>query len=86
MTNGKIDDAQVEAILSGGQDAVNRYMVETLQQVVACVEETPRDIERAVRTQKAKCGAENKRAVYALLATLGTCVGLATPYVLELIR
>jgi hypothetical protein len=85
MSNGKIDDAQVEVILSGGQEAVNRYVVTTLQQVVECVEETPNAIETAICAQKARCAAENKRAIRALCAALGAVIGLATPYVIAAI-
>ena len=86
MSNGTIDDAQVEAILSGGQPSVNRYVVETLQVVVACVEATPAAIENAIDDHKKKCRGQSKRAVCGFFTALGACIALATPYVLQLFR
>ena len=82
--NRRIGDAQVDAILNGDDDPFKVYVVKTLHQLIQCVEDTPTAIEKAVREQKAKCAGENKRAVYMLLAALGTCLGLATPYILAL--
>jgi len=35
VSNGRIDTAQIEAILAGDQDAVNKYLVTTLAEVLA---------------------------------------------------
>ena len=80
----RLGDAQVDAILNGDSDPFKIYVVTTLHQLIQCVEETPAAIENAVCDQREKCQDENKRAIYMLLATAGTCLGLATPYILAL--
>lgn len=85
MVNGSIDAAQTEAILGGGQEKVNRYLVTTLQQLISLSEAVPADLERAIRAHKVACRAQSRKTLYGFIATSGACVGLATPYVLKLL-
>lgn len=86
MTNGKIDDAQVKAILGGDDDPFKVYVAETLQQLVNCAEDEPAIVAAAICTHKKTCRGESRRAFYGFLTALGACVGLATPYILQLFR
>lgn len=84
MTNGRIDGAQIEAILLSGQPAVNRYLVESMQVVIGAVEETPEAIAKAVHEHHKACRRQSRALFYGLLGALATCLALATPYILRL--
>ena len=85
MTNGAIDATQVEAILSGGQPSVNRYMVTTLQQLIVSVEDNPDAIARAVRAHQRDCRGQSRKQLVAIASAIGAIIGLATPYLLHLL-
>ena len=84
MVNGTIDAAQIEAILGGGQEKVNRYLVTSVQQVIALSEAAPAELERAIRAHQSTCRVQARKARYGAFAACGACLGLATPYVLRL--
>lgn len=85
MSNGTIDAAQVEAILGGGQDQVNRYVVTTLEQLIVATEAYPTNIAAAVHAHGVACRRRSRRTLYGFIAACGTCAGLATPYILKFI-
>jgi len=85
MANTTIDTAQVEAILGGGQERVNRYVVTTLAILITRSEAVAADTDEKIREHKQQCRGQSRRTLYALLAAIGTSVGLVTPYVLKLL-
>ena len=69
MSNGKIDDAEVDAILSGGREKVDRFLIVSVLEIREAIEDV----------------AHSRRYLYGLLSAACICVGLATPYVLHLV-
>lgn len=83
MSNGRIDAAQVEAILSAGREEIDRYLVSTLAVLIERVEALPAETDRKIAAHQTECRGQSRRTLYALLTAIGTCIGLATPYILE---
>jgi len=82
-TNDRIDRAQVEAILAGGQEQVNRYLVTTLAVLITRSEAVGTETDEKIRRHRDNCRGQSRRTFYGFLVACGTCVGLLTPYILR---
>lgn len=69
MSNGKIDEAQVEALLNAGQPAINRYLVTSMGEMRRVMDDLPDTLAAAVSDAVATCQ-EHHAGQQAELATL----------------
>ena len=85
MDDERIDETQVEAILSAGRAQVDRYVVTTLAVLVERTARIEREIDERIRIHQEACRGQSRKTLYGFIAAVGTCLGLATPYLLRLI-
>ena len=83
MSNGRIDEAEVRAILSGGRGQVDAYLVRAVHELTAAVEEFPDMLAQAIAEHSADCHARSRRQAVTIASVIGTAIGLATPYVIR---
>jgi len=86
MSNGAIDKAEVEAILSSGQrEKIDRYLVESVHQLTTVVELFPAVVAEAVAVHRATCRTQSRKHVAAVAGAIGAGVALATPYIIHML-
>ena len=85
MSNGRIDEAEVQAILSGGRSQVDAYLVRAVHELTAAVEEFPDMLAQAIAEHHSSCKRKSRKQVIAIASAIGTAIGLATPYIIHAI-
>ena len=84
MSNGAIDKAEVEAILSSGQrEKIDRYLVESVHQLTTVVEKFPAVVAEAIHSHRTACRAQSRKRVAVVASAVGATVGFLTPYVIH---
>lgn len=59
MNNGRVTEAEINAILSGGRDEIDRYLVTCAIQTKKIMDDLPESIAEAVADAVASCRAES---------------------------
>lgn len=83
MSNGKIDEAEVQAILSGGRSEVDAYLVRAVHELTRAVEDMPDMLAEAIAEHSTTCRARSRKQAVAIASVISAAIGLATPYVIH---
>lgn len=81
MSNGKIDEATVEALLLGPQADRDRYLLICAVETRRAIDDIPGIIERAIEQQRRK----DFRTVTVIATVIATIISLLTPYITRMI-
>jgi len=81
MSNGAIDHARIEALLSGDSCEVDRYMLTAVCEIQRRIEDMPDEIAAALASQRKK----DMRLVIGIASMAATIIALTTPYLLRVI-
>jgi hypothetical protein len=84
MSNGKIDEAEVQAILSGGRSEVDAYLVRAVHELTRAVEDMPDMLAEAIAEHRADCRGHSRKQVIGLASAVSAAIGLATPFIIRL--
>jgi len=77
------DQAEIDAILSGGRREVDRYLVTGVHRLTITVEEIPGMIALAIAEHQSSCRSQSRRQLVGIASAIGAVVGLLTPYVIH---
>lgn len=80
MTNGKIDDAKIEALLHGSQNDRDRYLLTCAVETRRAIENVPDLVAEAIEEQRRK----DFRIVSLMAGGVAAIISLITPYILRL--
>lgn len=83
--NNKIDSTEVEVIISGGREDIDRYLVTSVQQLKKSVDAMPGMLAEAVAEHQTSCKQASRKRTAAIASAIGAALGLATPFILKLL-
>ena len=80
----RLDDVEINAILSGGRENIDRYLVTTVHALRQKVDDWPDMLAEAIVQHQSSCRADSRKRIVAIASAIGGAIGIATPYLIQL--
>jgi len=81
--NRRMDQVEVEVILSGGREKIDRYLVTGVHQLTITVEDIPGMIALAIAEHQSSCRRQSRKQLVGVASAIGAAIGLITPYIIH---